>query len=200
VLFEKAGWVPFDASSRPDLPTPSSIEKPPTSALTSLLDRRMGDSLASAVGETPGGLRVALEWLMRGGPVLGALSLLVTAAGIFVYWWFFFRNRAARRGHGRFSWMPYTALRGGDRKQVLKDFRRLEKRLANAGFRRRRENEPFTVYAERAGKHLVEGAGEVVRAAELATTAAYSESTGSNSTADEMRSLVKGVRLRPAVG
>jgi hypothetical protein len=200
VLFEKAGWVPFDASSRPDLPTPSSIETPPSSALTSLLDRRMGDSLASAAGEAPGGLRVAFEWLMKGGPAVAALGLLLTAVGgILAVWWFFFRRTRASRRNG-LSWMPYTALRGAGREQVLRDFRKLEKRLAKAGFRRRRESEPFTVYAERAGKHLVEGADEVMRAAEIATTAAYSESGADDGASWEMRSLMKTLRLRPAVG
>ena len=200
VLFEEAGWVPFDASSRPDLPTPSSLETPPPSGLSSLLDRRLGDNLASALSGSPGGLKTAFEWLMKIGPFFGVSVMMLTAIAGFAYWWYTIRGRNQSSDDLRL--LAYSALAGPDREQrlrVLKSFGRLERRIAKAGFRRRRENESISVYAERAARYMSLGADGILLAGAAADRAAYAlETITIESAADNDRAM-RSIRLKSAI-
>lgn len=200
VLFEEAGWVPFDASSRPDLPTPTSLETPPPSGLSSLLDRRLGDSLASTLGKSPGGLKSAFEWLVKTGPLFGITIMLMTAIAGFAYWWYTMRGRG--RSADEMYLMRYSPLSGSDRSErlkVLKSFGRLERRIAKAGFRPRRENEPIRVYAERAAMYMAEGSDGILRAAEAAEQAAYAPGQVSSEAAAGQERSMRSLRIRSAV-
>lgn len=196
VLFEDAGWVPVDPSSRPDIPSPTDLESAPPSGLSSLLERRLGDNFASAVGQSPGGLKIAFEWILKSGRFIGGAVMLVALIGGFLSWWFLFRNRKRAASVG--GPMSYSRIDGAERSLTLKEFAHIEKRLAKAGFRKRRENEPFAVYATRAGRYLIEGAEDLRVAADLAALAAYSERPMPDGAASEMRSLARTSKMRLA--
>lgn len=200
VLFSEAGWVPFDASSRPDLPTPSSLAEPPPSGLKSLLDRRLGDDLASALSSSPDGLKSLFEWLMKTGPLIGVSIMLLTAIAGFAYWWR--RARGRRRANDEMELLRYSAMPGPDRAErlkVLRSFGRLERRIAKAGFRRRRDNEPIGVYAERAARHMAQGGDEILLAALAAERAAYASGRVTAESAADYERATKSAQLRSAV-
>ncbi len=176
VLFEEAGWVPFDASSRPDLPNPDSIQEPPPSGLSSLLENRIGDSLASTLSNSPGGLAVIFEWLLKAGPMFGISIMLLTAIAGFVYWWYWVRRRQ-KVSNEEFRWVDYSVIAGADREErlrVIRSFSKLERRIAKAGFRRRRESEPIALYARKAAAYMTQGGQGIVDAATATERAAYS--------------------------
>ncbi len=201
VLFDEAGWVPFDASSRPDLPSPSSLETPPPSGLSSLLDRRLGDNLASALNSSPGGLATAFEWLLQVGPLFGVSIMLLTAIAGFAYWWYWLRHRI-RSDQDQFEWMSYSALSGSDHKErmrILKSFSKLERRVAKAGFRRRRSSEPISLYAERAATYMTHGADGLLNAASAAERAAYSTEEVSVTEAERVERTVNTLQMKLAV-
>ena len=200
VLFEEAGWVPFDASSRPDLPTPSSLETPPPSGLSSLLDRRLGDNLAAALSGSPGGLKAMFEWLMKIGPFFGVSVMLLTAIAGFAFWWYSIRGR--RKAGDDLRLLAYSALTGPDREQrmrVLRSFGRLERRVAKAGFRRRRQNEPLNVYAESAARYMSQGADGILQAARAAEHAAYAPGRVTAEIVAGHEQAMRSLRLRSAV-
>lgn len=201
VLFENAGWVPFDASSRPDLPSPTSLENAPPSGLSSLLERRLGDNFASALNASPGGLATVFEWLLKAGPVFGGSIMLLTAIVGFAYWWYWVRRRE-RRSQEDFAWMAYSALSGTDRDnriRVLKSFTKLERRIAKAGFRRRRENEPISLYAERAARYMAQGSEGLLAAASAADRAAYSTESMTSEDASRVERSIQSLDLRSAI-
>ena len=65
IYFRGAGWISFDASTRPDLPLPAELTEAPHSGLSSLLDRRLDDNLAAAAGKTPGAIMKGFEFAMK---------------------------------------------------------------------------------------------------------------------------------------
>ena len=200
VLFEDAGWVPFDSSSRPDLPTPNEGRIAPPTGLSSLIDRRFGDNIASAIRDTPSGLRTAFEWVGRAGPVLLALGALIAAGGAFVYWWLYFRQRGMRDGSAREKLLAYTLPDGAGRHRVLAAFRRLEKKLARAGFRKRRANESFGAYADRAGRCMSAARSDLRVVAGLASRAAFSAQPVDVEDAATMKRLIDRADLRISAG
>ncbi len=200
VLFSEAGWVPFDASSRPDLPSPSSLETPPPSGLSSLLDRRLGDNLASALSNSPRGLGVLFEWLLKTGPLFGVSIMLLTAIAGFAYWWYWVRRRKVDSDE-EIEWLRYSALSGADRAErvrVLRSFSKLERRIAKAGFRRRRETEPISLYAQRAAMYMTQGADGILAAAEVTEQAAYAPGWLTGKTADSAEHEMKSLNFRLA--
>ncbi len=202
VLFDEAGWVPFDASSRPDLPSPTSLETPPPSGLSSLLDRRLGDNLASALNSSPGGLAALFEWLLAVGPMFGVSIMLLTAIAGFAYWWYWIRRRR-RDEQDELELMKYSTLTGADRAdriRILRSFAKLERRVAKAGFRRRRENEPISLYAERAAVYMEQGSDELLAAAADADRAAYSPVTVTPEQATKAEAQMRSLQLSAALG
>lgn len=201
VLFEEAGWVPFDASSRPDLPSPTSLQEPPPSGFSSLLENRIGDDFAASLTSSPGGLLTLFEWLIKTGPAFGISIMLLTAIAGFAYWWYWVR-RKNRSQHDKFDWGRYTVLAGQDREQrlrVLRSFSKLEREIAKAGFRARRENEPISVYAERVARYMAEGGEGVVKAAQAAETAAYAPQSVNASWASEVEQSMRALTLKSAL-
>ncbi|MCI0873476.1 MAG: transglutaminase domain-containing protein [Chloroflexi bacterium] len=150
IYFRSAGWIPFDASTRPDLPTVADIEQAPPSGLSSLLDRRLGDSLAAAAGRTPGALLKAFEFAVKHGVNWGLFALFGAGfAAMLVWYLFFYRSRSSDRPV-RFD---YETISDIDRKAIIKAFVSVEKRLEKSGFRRRMKNESYREYAFTALSH-----------------------------------------------
>lgn len=201
VNFEQAGWVPFDASSRPDLPTPSDLETPPPSGLSSMLERRFGDDLAAALSSSPGGLKSLFEWLLKSGPAFAATVMLFTALVGFGYWWWL-RMRRRVSAADEALWMEYSALSGPDRAErlrILKSFSKLEGRITKAGFRRRRDNEPISIYAQRAARYMTSGGEGIITAATAAEHAAYAPGQITPESAREAVRTMSGLRLQSAL-
>lgn len=201
VLFEEAGWVPFDPSSRPDLPNPSSLESPPPSGLSSLLDNRVGDNFASAINSSPNGLAVAFEWLLKAGPLFGISIMLITAIAGFAYWWYWLRKRQ-QSVLNELDLLQYSVVAGEDsaeRLRVLRSFSKLERRIAKEGFRRRRPNEPIMVYAERAARYMATGGEGVLAAATAAEHAAYDPRLLDRAEVANLERNMKALKLRSAL-
>lgn len=144
IYFSNAGWIPFDASTRPDLPVPADIEQPPPSGLSSLLDRRLGDNLAAAAGRTPGAILKSFEFAMDHGFSWGLLVVFGGGFGALLVWYLFFYSKQRSDKPVRFD---YDSINGHDRKAIIAAFLSVEKRLAKNGFRCRFKSESFREYA-----------------------------------------------------
>jgi hypothetical protein len=166
-----AGWIPFDASTRPDLPTPAQIEQAPPSGLSSLLDRRLGDSLAAAAGQTPKVLMKGFEFAMKHGIGWGLFALMGVGFAALVVWYLFFYRKSSSANPLKFE---YRAIDGSDRKAIVAAFNSAEKHLAKHGFRRRMANESYREYAFAAQLDAGEYAESLNWLADAASRAAFS--------------------------
>ena len=189
VLFEEAGWVPFEAAPRPDLPSPASIKESTRGGLSTLLNNRIGDDIARAAGGAPGTLKSIFEWLTRMWPVSLVFMALSVLAG--AVWWYRL-SRGREPGGLRFA---YSGLSGDGRKQALAAFARAEQSLSRRGFRRRKDSEPYESYARLAATYAGAGAGPLIALATVASRAAYSEQQFDESAAEEARSAAKDLRI-----
>ncbi|MDA1280349.1 MAG: transglutaminase-like domain-containing protein [Chloroflexi bacterium] len=198
IYFSHAGWIPFDASTRPDLPTPADIEQAPPSGLSSLLDQRFGDSLAAAAGRTPAAVLKGFEFAVKNGISWGFFALIAVILGATLVWYLVYFNK---RTVGRTIRFDYAAVNGDDRRAVIKAFRSVEKLLARHGFRRRMENESFREFAYAAQHSGVlaneQGASDLMWLADAASRAAFSatelapdEATNANGRSDDLQSVM----------
>ena len=191
IYFRGAGWIPFNASTRPDLPTAADIEQAPTSGLSSLLDRRFGDSHAAAAGQTPGALLKSFEFAVEHGANWGLFALTDIGFGAMLVWSLFFRRKKSSTRPVQFD---YRVIDGDDREAIIASFVSAEKRLANNGFRRRMKNEPYREYAfaaqDAAGEHaksLYWLADAASRAAFLSTKADANEVKAASGRSGDLR-------------
>jgi hypothetical protein len=134
----------FRSTPRLDLPTAANIEQAPPSGLNSLLDRRLGDSLAAAAGKTPGVLLKSFEFAMRNGINWGLFALAGIGFVSMLIWYLFFYRK---HGSSKPIKFDYNVIDGIDRKAVIAAFNSVEKHLAKNGFRRRMANESYREYA-----------------------------------------------------
>jgi transglutaminase-like putative cysteine protease len=144
IYFRGAGWIPFDASTRADLPTPAELEAAPPTGLSSLLDRRLGDSLAAAAGQTPSAILKGFEFAMKNGIGWGLFALAGVGFTSMLVWFLFFYRKKGLAKPIRFD---YLSIDGSDRKAIIAAFNSVEKHLAKNGFRRRQANESYREYA-----------------------------------------------------
>ena len=189
IAFQEAGWVPFDAAPRPDLPTAAAVAKPPPGGLSYLLDHRFGDSLAEAISRAPGRLRNGAEALLENGlkAILAILGLAVAAT---IAWLMYSRLRTPRRSRD----FSYAALPGRPRKEMMRAFGRLESTLSSHGFRRRRSNEPFHDYVA-AAMAARSTPGEDLRwFAHAVSQAAYCPGVFPDDTPDSARTRLRRIR------
>lgn len=173
IYFRGAGWIPFDASTRPDLPTPASLEEAPPSGLSSLLDQRFGDSLAAAAGRTPGAVLKGFEFAMKNGISWGLFALAAIGFAAMLIWYIFFYRNGNSTKPSRFD---YSSINGNDRKAVIAAFNSTEKYLAKSGFRRRMANESYREYAFAAQLYTGGNADALNWLANAASEAAFSSS------------------------
>ena len=171
IYFRGAGWIPFDASTRPDLPTPAELEAAPPSGLSSLLDRRLGDSLAAAAGQTPGAVMKGFEFAMKNGLNWGLFALAGLGFASMLVWYLFFYRRSSSPKSLDFN---YSEIDGNDRKAVIAAFVAAEKHLAKNGFRRRMDNESYREYAFAAQLYSGDDAEALNWLANAASQAAFS--------------------------
>jgi len=171
IAFEEAGSVPFDAAPRADLPAAADVAKAPPSGFSNLLNHRLGDRLAQAIGRAPGGLRNGVESLLDNG-LKTVLVLLALAVAGTVAWLAYLQLR--RRTDGAGPDFAYALLKGRARERMLRAFSRLESSLRDNGFRRRRPGESFYDYAAAAGTATSAPADELTWFAATASRAAYS--------------------------
>ena len=120
-----AGWIPFDASTRPDLPLPAELTKAPLSGLSSLLDQRLGDNLAA--GKTPGSIMKSLEFAMKNGIGWGLFAFVAVGTVAMLVWYLFFYKKRTSIKPVNFD---YSAIDGNDYKAVIAAFALVEKQLA----------------------------------------------------------------------
>jgi len=190
IYFRGAGWIPFDASTRPDLPTVANIEQAPPSGLSSLLDRRFGDKLAAAAGRTPAALMKSFEFAIKHGVNWGLFALVGAGFAAMVIWYLFFYRKSAP---GRLTRFDYEKINGSDRQAVIKAFVSVEKRLKKSGFRRRMKNESFREYAFAAQIVAGQQAESLIWLADAASRAAFSSAdihpNEAESVADQARDL-----------
>ncbi len=145
VRFRDAGWVPFDPSTRPDLPVPPEIAKQPPHGLSTLIEHRLGDNMASAASRTPGALQ-ALWRALTESWATGAAAGVVVVMGVASLAWRLMRGRRVA-GRDRASAHVYTRFGGTDRTRVLRAFAKAERIVASNGYRRRGRAEAFAAYA-----------------------------------------------------
>jgi transglutaminase-like putative cysteine protease len=174
IYFRGAGWIPFDASTRPDLPTPAELEEAPPSGLSSLLDRRLGDGLAAAAGKTPGAVMKGFEFAVKNGLNWGLFALVAFGFTAVVVWYLFFYRKSESARHVKFD---YLTVDGNDRKAVIAAFVSAEKHLAKNGFRRRMENESYREYAFAAQLFAGDDAEALNWLADTASRAAFSSAS-----------------------
>jgi len=190
IAFQEAGWVPFDAAPRPDLPTAAAVSKSPPSGLSYLLDHRFGDSLAQAISRAPGSLRSGVETLLENG-LKAVLTLVGLAVAATIGWLAYSRLRVPRSGRG----FSYHALPGKPRKDMIAAFRHLESALARRGFRRRRSNEPFHDYVAAATAVAATLPDEDLRwFADAASRAAYCPAAFRTDTPHNARTRLRRIR------
>jgi len=182
IYFNHAGWIPFDASTRPDLPTPSNIEQPPPSGLSSLLDRRFGDSLAAAAGKTPGFMLKSFEFAMNNGVSWGLGVLSLVRFGSMLVWFLYLRARTSASSAAEFD---YDKVVGEDRLSAIKTFEKVEKYLAKNGFRKRMFNESYREYANVAQITFGSSLESFQKLADVVSQAAFSSQIGEQSSIDE---------------
>ncbi|MCH8223134.1 MAG: transglutaminase domain-containing protein [Chloroflexi bacterium] len=172
IYFEAAGWVPFDPTPRPDLPSPSGA---PAAAnflgLANLLDLRIGDSVASVATGAPGAIFDALRKIVEHSQILLIIVLAALAIGGSAYMVLLRINPdlVRKRNPPRFAILP-----GEARRRVLDTFREAETMARSAGFRRREPTEPIAVYASSASVALGTGEAQLEWLAGAAWQAAYS--------------------------
>lgn len=188
IYFNHAGWIPFDASTRPDLPTPSNIEQAPPGGLSSLLDRRFGDSLAAAAGKTPGFILKGFEFAMNNGVSWGLGVLSLVGFGSMLVWFLYLRPRTSASSVAGFD---YDKVVGDDRLSAIKTFKRVEKYLAKNGFRKRLLNESYREYANAAQITFGSSLEAFQDLADAASQAAFSSQLGESSAIDEAESSLK---------
>jgi hypothetical protein len=192
VWFREAGWVPFDASSRPDLPQPPAEASPPPQGFGFLLEHRVGDSIASAAANAPGGLRSLIKAMIEYWQQ--AVALLVAAASLAAAVFLFLRRRGrVRRTDKRYA---YSAITGPGRREVLAAFARVERTLHARGFRRRSASESFGAYAAAAGRSGLSEAAGIEWLARAASEAAYSSRQLGASKGDEARRRARDLEGR----
>ena len=170
IYFRGAGWIPFDASTRPDLPLPAELTEAPPSGLSSLLDQRLGDNLAAAAGKTPGAILKGFEFAMKNGIGWGLFAIVGVGTVAMVVWYLFFYKKHASIKPVDFD---YSAIDGNDRKAVIAAFSSVEKHLAKNGFRHRMANESYREYAFAAQLHAGEFTDTLNWLAGAASRAAY---------------------------
>jgi len=189
IAFQGAGWVPFDAAPRPDIPLPATIGKPPPGGLSYLLNHRLGDGLADAIGRTPCQLRNGVEALLGNG-LKATMALLVLSAGVAAGWiaykWPRDRHHVRERS--------YDTLPGKHRAAMLTEFARMESTLHRSGFRRRRVSESFCDYTEAAGAEAAVPRDDLRWLGRAASQAAYSLAEFPAGTAGEARERVRRTR------
>jgi transglutaminase-like putative cysteine protease len=171
IYFRGAGWIPFDASTRSDLPTPADVEQAPPTGLSSLLDQRFGDNLAAAAGKTPGAVLKGFEFAVKNGIGGGLFAIVGLGFSAMLIWFLFFHRKNGSTKPVRFD---YSAIDGNDRKAVIAAFKSTEKHLAKNGFRRRLNNESYREYAFAAQLYAGEHAASLNWLAGAASRAAFS--------------------------
>ena len=171
IYFRGAGWIPFDASTRPDLPTSAEVEQAPPSVLSSLMDRRLGDSLAAAAGKTTGALLKGFEFAMKNGLNWGLFAIVGFGFSAMLIWYLFFYRKSAKVKQLRFV---FLSIDGTDRKAVISEFVSAEKHLAKNGFRRRMLNESYREYSFAAQLYAGDNADGLNWLADAASRAAFS--------------------------
>ncbi len=189
ISFQEAGWVPFDAAPRSDLPSAASVGKPPPGGLSFLLDHRFGGGLADAISRAPGGLRNGIEAMLENG-LKAVLTLLGLAIAVTIGWLAYSRIRAPRKDRD----FSYVALPGRPRVEMIGVFRRLESILSRRGFRRRRSSEPFHDYVAAAMAATAAAPADLRWLADAASRAAYCQETFPADTARSARERLRRIR------
>ena len=143
IYFRGAGWIPFDASTRPDLPLPAELTETSPSGLSSLLDQQLDDNLAAAAGKTPAAIMKGFEVAMKNGIGWGLFAIMAAGTVSMLVWYLFFYRKHTSIKPVDFD---YSTIDGNDRKPVIAAFTSVEKHLAKNGFRRRMPNESYREY------------------------------------------------------
>ena len=111
-----------------------------------------------------------------------------------IVWYLFFHKKSTSGRPIRFD---YESVRGLDRKEVIKAFVSVEKRLAKSGFRRRNVNESYREYAFAAQAAAGQHAKLLNWLADAASRAAYSsvdvpasEAQAASGHASDLRSMI----------
>lgn len=193
IYFRGAGWIPFDASTRPDLPTPASLEEAPPTGLSSLLDQRFGDSLAAAAGRTPGTVLKGFEFAMQNGAGWGLAALIGVGFTAMLAWFLLFHRKSDESKPEPFD---YSKVDGSDRKAVIAAFKSAEKHLAKNGFRKRNANESYREYAFAAQLIVGVDAKSLNWLADAASRAAFSSSEVDSSQAVTALDQAQGLRAK----
>jgi len=193
IYFRGAGWIPFDASTRSDLPTPADVEQAPPSGLSSLMDRRLGDSLASAAGKTPGALLKGFEFAMKNGLNWGLFVIAGLGFATMLVWYLFFYRKSASIKLESFD---YSTVEGMDRKAVISAFENSEKYLAKNGFRRRLANESYREYAIAAQLFAGNKSEALIALADSASRAAFSTTEINSEAVGSARGHAKDLRTQ----
>ena len=168
VNFRRSGWVAFDATPRPELERFIAGD-PMGFGGTFIFQTRVGGGLyrvlqsgASEAADRIAGILEGRRGLI--GPAVGIIAALTLLS--VVTWVLLNRSRGRRE-----RW-PYSRLAGEGRREILKNYTRMERLLRRRGLERRRRSQTLGDYAEAAARMFVD-ARDVERLTRAALAAAY---------------------------
>jgi transglutaminase-like putative cysteine protease len=187
IYFRGAGWVPFDAAPRPDLPVASSGSSEDSSGLSRLLDMRIGDTVAKAATRTPVALLGTLKEMLKDAMLFTVMSAVAISVTLLAYLLIIHLRQRSRLLAVE---QRFARLAGDGRRQIVQAFALAERSAASAGFRGRARSEPISVYAGEAAVNLRDTQGHFDWLARAANQAAYSPVALPSGLADEANDRV----------
>ena len=183
VYFQQHGWVPFDATPRPDIVAAGRARGGQLTGLKYLFESSVGDDLLRAAVLGPskltGGLRDAFS-----GP--GSTAIAVVAAGaLFVgLGWLGVKVLARGRRPAGKKW-SYARLPGEGRQEMLGIYRRVEKLLRKRGAVTRRPGQTLREYASTASGQVGSAESQLAWFTRAAWSAAYDPEWGRNTSPED---------------
>ena len=149
IFFQEHGWVPFDGTPRPDLPTTARVtggEQP--ASLKYLFDTSIGDDLLRAMvvapSRLPDGFKDSFD-----NPISTGLAVVAAGATIVGLGWLSARLlwKGRRRADRR---LAYSRLSGSGRDEMLRVYGRVEKLLRKKGIQNRKPGQTLREYTSMA--------------------------------------------------
>lgn len=197
IFFRDHGWVPFDGTPRPDLPTAGRVSRvSEIGGLKYLFESSVGDDLVRAAVLAPtraySGFGDAFNSPAIAGlvaAVAGALLMLIGWLGIRLLW-------SRRRRTDKLS--SYSRLSGDGREEMVRMYRRVEKLLRKEGMLARRPDQSLGEYAQLAYQHLAKAQEHLQWFTEATRSAAYDPAPFPALTVPEARARL--VSLKAALG
>ena len=197
ILFQEHGWVPFDATPRPDLPAAGRVGGGQLGGLKYFLESSVGDELLKELVAAPsrlsGGLKNAFS-----SPLLSTmLAALAPGALLVGLGWLCFRLTRNWRRLPNNKW-PYHRLPGDGRDEMLRTFRKVEKLLRRNGIQVRKPGESLQEYTRAASQRASHAEIHLAWFTQATWAAAYNPAELSSSLVHDAKARLS--QLKVALG